>query len=107
MKRVEFRLSMPGVASWDGRWSGAAKNFAIVKSLTDRRVRELLEGNAEVAWVYNFGDGWCAEVTARVVEKGERLRRSDGFCGYGWMVDSILADGEIYGPMRPKPEVAS
>lgn len=33
-------------------------------------------------------------------QKGERLKKSDGFCGYGWMVDNILAYGSPYG--KPK-----
>lgn len=31
-------------------------------------------------------------------------KASMGFCGYGWMIDSTVADGAIYGPTRPKPE---
>lgn len=38
---------------------------------------------------------------------GEQARtirkKSEGFCGYDWMVDSILNDGAIYGPTQPKP----
>jgi hypothetical protein len=104
MRRLEFRLSMPNRGSWNGGWSGAERRYSIVKSLPDRRVLALLGGKDRGSWGYNFGDGWFASVEARVVPKGERLPKSDGFCGYDWMVVSILADGDIYGPMQPRPE---
>jgi hypothetical protein len=103
MVRVEFRLAMPGCNSWNGRWSGEGRNYSIVRNLTDKKAAALLDGKARESWGYNFGDGWFASVEARVVPKGERLRKSDGFAGYEWMVSSILADGEIYGPTNPKP----
>lgn len=102
MTRVEFRLSMPGRNSWNGRWSGEGSNYTIVKNIPDKRAGELLGAKGRESWGYNFGDGWYASVEGRVVPKGERLRKSAGFCGYDWMVRSILADGEIYGPMQPK-----
>ena len=101
MKRVVFRLSMPNVASWNGKWSGAGKNYVIVKKLTDKIVSELgiteEKGNS---WYYGWDYGWGAEVSARIAQKGERMKKSDGFCGYGWMVDNILAYGSPYG--KPK-----
>jgi hypothetical protein len=47
---------------------------------------------------YNFGDGWAAGVSVRTVDAAEarKLRRkSDGFSGYDWMIDSIVQHGEI------------
>lgn len=26
-----------------------------------------------------------------------------GFCGYEWMIDSIIRDGDIYSTIKPKP----
>ena len=105
MTRIEFRLSMPGNNSWNGRWSGEGRNYSIVKSLPATKVLALLDGKDSRSWGYNFGDGWYASVTARIVPAGERLRKSDGFAGYEWMVESILADGDIYSVLRPKPTV--
>jgi hypothetical protein len=34
-------------------------------------------------------------VSCRILLKGERLGKSDGFSGYDWMVDSILDYGKI------------
>lgn len=101
--RIEFKLGMPGRNSWNGKWSGEERNYTKVVTMTDRKADVLLEGRVSRSWGYNFGDGWYAVVKARPVQKGERLRKSDGFCGYDWMVYSILADGEIYGPTRPRP----
>ena len=95
MKRVEFRLSMPGVGSWDGKWSGSKNNYTIKENLTDNKISILGLDNSDQSWSYNFGDGWCATVRARIVPKGEKLKKSDGFCGYNWMVDSIISNNLI------------
>jgi len=89
-QRVEFRLTMPGVGSWDGKWSGAGRNYSIVRHVPTERVAELgLPQSFDHAW----DDGWRASVRARVLGKGERPTKSDGFCGYEWMVDNILKYG--------------
>lgn len=91
MKRIEFTLSMPGRSSWDGGWSGQGNHYAVVRTLPDAKVAEL----AGRSWSYSFGDGWIARVDTREVPKGEHTRKSDGFCGYDWMVTSILERGRI------------
>lgn len=37
-----------------------------------------------------------AEIAVRVVLAKEKLRPSDGFHGYEWMVDNILSHGTPY-----------
>lgn len=88
--RVEFRLSMPRVSSWNGQWSGAGRNYAIVRSIRASRAAELLRSSP---FTHSFGDGWVAAVDARLLPEGERAKKSDGFCGYDWMVDRIIAFG--------------
>jgi len=47
---------------------------------------------------YDFGDGWAAGVTVRKVdtkEAGKIRRKTNGFCGYDWMVQSIQDHGKI------------
>ena len=95
MKRILFRLSMPSNSSWDGKWSGREKNYTIRKNITDKKFTELFGDRANNSWFYNFGDGWTAKVTGRLLDKGERAKKSDGFCGYNWMVNSIIWDNEI------------
>ncbi len=92
MTHVEFRLAMPEKGSWDNRWSGEGKNYALVRNLDDG-LAEQLDGRS---WSYRWPDGWRAEVTARVVHDGETLKPSHGFHGYDWMVTSILRYGKIY-----------
>ncbi len=89
--RVEFILSMPGVNTWNGRWSGEAKRYAIVRTVE----HELITLCPHLSWGYNFGDGWYASVAGRIMNSGERAKKSDGFCGYDWMVDSIIRYGSI------------
>jgi len=90
--KVEFKLAMPGVASADGKWSGQDKNYTITKELTKDQVAKL--GDKKY-WAYSFGDGWVAGIKARVLNKDTQQKESDGFCGYDWMVESILKTGMI------------
>jgi hypothetical protein len=88
--RVLFRLGMPGVGSWNGRWSGEGRNYVLVRSIPAERVAAL---GIPTSWRYGWSDGWAASVSARVMEKGERRPKSDGFAGYDWMVDNIIRWG--------------
>lgn len=96
---IAFYLSMPNCASWNGRWSGEGRNYVIVRNLGRSKAAQLRTAELDgKSWYYNFGDGWGANVSARVVEpkEGARLRRtSAGFAGYDWMVESILRHDRI------------
>lgn len=85
---------MPSRASWNGGWSGADRNYTIVRTLSDRDAAKLLDDG--MGWYYRWDDGWGAAIHARVMEPGERAKKSDGFCGYDWMVRNILAYGSPY-----------
>lgn len=97
---VVFELSMPNRGSWNGGWNGASNYYAIVKNIgasqkAAKRAQKLVE---EGPYGYNFGDGWRAQINVREVGAAEarKLRaKTQGFCGYDWMVTSILAHGEI------------
>lgn len=93
---ISFKLSMPNNNSWNGKWSGDGIFYAIVRSVRDKqKANEILKKGY---FHYNFGDGWSAGITANLVDssKAAKIRRkSKGFCGYDWMVDSILIDGTI------------
>jgi hypothetical protein len=101
--RVEFRLMMPGRGSWDGGWSGADRNYAVVRELSDEQLARLFDLSPDFdlakcrnSWSHRWSDGWVAEVSARVVAAGEALPKSDGFHGYDWMIDNLLATGSPY-----------
>ena len=99
-----FTLSMPNRGSWNGRWSGEDKFYGKFLSFTSTKgkvkARELLSAGS---WHFSWGDGWGATITVRELEKADvrRFKRnSAGFCGYDWMVDSIIACGEIRQTVR-------
>ena len=90
---------MPGNNSWNGKWSGQENCYAIVRKFGKKQPKLGY-------YTYNFGDGWRAGVTVREITApaAKTLRKqSKGFCGYEWMVESIIRDGDIYGPMQPNP----
>ena len=80
-----------------GTWSGESRHYTIVRRMGSRARTDLdlKHDGAERSWSYGFGDGWVARVTARVVPSKEKLKKSDGFSGYDWMVQSILSHGDI------------
>ena len=54
-------------------------------------------------YAYRWADGWCASVSARIIEgtATRRIRKAScGFAGYDWMVRSIWLNGEIKTPGR-------
>lgn len=92
-----FKLTMPNVSSWNGRWS--AENDLHVKA-----VRIVLHGKnlypdlKESEHYYDFKDGWGANVSVKFITDKEAMqwnRKSKGFCGYEWMIDSILKNNKI------------
>lgn len=95
MALLSFTLSMPGVNSWNGRWTGEGQLYARVVNVGQPTAREIA---AKKYFHYNFGDGWAAGVTVKEVDGKEarRIRKqSKGFCGYDWMIESIRSKGKI------------
>ena len=97
---LSFSLSMPNVASWDGKWSGESKNYVKVVNLgrgksNEQRAGEILDTGY---FHYAFGDGWTAGVEVKEVDSREVAairKKSDGFCGYDWMINSIIREQKI------------
>ena len=79
---------MPGVASWNGRWSGESEKYTKAINLSTKAAKKLI-GHYQ----YSFGDGWRASVDIRKPTPRERV--SNKFCGYEWMIDSIRVHGKI------------
>lgn len=96
-----FELTMPGVGSWDGKWSGAQDYYARVRSFRSRADKQLAAELCERGrFSYSWDDGWSASVRVREVgvKEARKIRlKSAGFCGYDWMVDSIIKNGKIIG----------
>ncbi len=89
-KRMIFELSMPSNNSWNNKWTGADKVYTVAKSVSEKKAKELAEKDY---YAYSFGDGWVAGVTVRPAKPREKA--TNKFCGYNWMIDSIIYHGEI------------
>lgn len=106
---LSFELTMPNVGSWNGKWTGADKKYFIHRTLSKshplcQRFKEIKLDNGlavqsgVVGFHYRWDDGWSARVTVNPVTskmKAKEEKLSAGFCGYGWMVDSIIKNGKI------------
>lgn len=90
---IAFELSMPGVGSWNGKWTQADKCF--VRTMPERKVpKEYWDKD----FFYSWDDGWTACVSVRRVSipDAKKLdRESDGFAWYDWMIRSIIRHGRI------------
>lgn len=94
-----FYLSMPRNNSWNGRWSGDGGKYVIIKKFTGTKGKEKAKSLLQNSYhSHSFGDGWVAgieikELTPEMARKDKK--NSLGFCGYNWMVDSIISKGLI------------
>lgn len=100
---LSFELTMPGVSSWNGRWSGEGKKYFVIKNYTTRFIKsnqylqEIIKNNGG-SFYYRWEDGWAARINVEIIDgflAKKRRKISAGFCGYNWMVDSILERGCI------------
>ena len=95
--KVLFTLSMPRVNSWNNKWSGDDKLFCIAKTAF-RRNKPLFPNLKEGDFVYDFEDGWVANVNVKFVTPSEAksaMKKSKGFCGYDWMCNELMINGRI------------
>lgn len=90
---VAFILSMPNRGSWNGRWSGEDSMYCVIKPYNKSYDNIINE-----SFYYNFGDGWGASIKVERID-GNTSRKyrklSKGFCGYDWMINSIISHGKI------------
>lgn len=95
---------MPNVGSWNGKWTGAERKYYVIRKMSDRafadypHLSNLRPPKGRDSFYYNFGDGWGANVVVESVDSKEASKRrkmSAGFCGYEWMIESILKHGKI------------
>jgi hypothetical protein len=100
---LSFELTMPGVASWNGKWTGEGKKYFIIKNYTARFIKstpplqDIIKSNGD-SFYYRWEDGWAASVNVEIIDgllAKKRRKISAGFCGYDWMVNSIITHGKI------------
>ena len=92
-----FILTMPKVGSWNGKWSGEGEVFAKSKKVFDKG-KLLFPNLKEGKFTYDFEDGWVAMIEVKFVtpsESKDMMKKSKGFCGYSWMIDSLIETGRI------------
>lgn len=93
--KLAFILSMPNIGSWNGKWSGANDLYAMIVGFGRKKenITKAIDILAHHPYFYRFSDGWTARIEVREVDAKEarKIRKlSRGFCGYEWMVGSIL-----------------
>lgn len=95
---VEFKLSMPNVGSWNGRWTGEEKYYAVIRNFSKSKENDIKSILEKGYFNYNFGDGWSARISVRKIDSKEATKirkKSNGFYGYEWMVESIIKNNKI------------
>ncbi len=92
-----FTLSMPNVSSWNGKWSGEDRLYT--KIINFGRTKTAIAKASKILDIgyfrYGFGDGWSAGISVKEVNAKEAAtirRKSRGFYGYDWMVQSIKSN---------------
>lgn len=97
---LAFTLTMPNRGSWNGRWSGENNLYAVVKKFPNsKKAWERVQKLSGESFYYRWEDGWGANIAVQEVDAltARKLRKqSRGFCGYEWMIQSILDYGAIY-----------
>lgn len=95
---LQFTLSMPSNNSWNGKWTGENIFYAVVRKFGRTSTEKAKEILTKGYYSYNFGDGWRAAIDVKQIDSREAARvrkKSCGFCGYEWMINSIIEHGEI------------
>lgn len=90
---IVFELSMPSKGSWNGKWSQEGQLF--VRTRRECDVPKELWGKS---FFHRWDDGWtaCVTLTQMSASEARKLeRKSKGFCGYDWMIKSIIKYGDI------------
>ena len=90
---IVFELTMPNKGSWNGKWPQEGTCF--VRICSQQKVPKEYWNKD---FYYRWDDGWtaCVSVTQMPAAEARKIeRRSKGFCGYDWMIDSIIECGQI------------
>jgi hypothetical protein len=92
---IWFVLRMRNTPTWNGRWSGAGDLYAKRVNVSVKKAEELLK---EGSFFFRWSDGWSCSVDVvkpHAAEARRMAKSTKGFCGYDWMINSILKYGQI------------
>jgi hypothetical protein len=92
---IWFVLRMRNTPTWNESWSGAGRLYAKRVNVPKTKAEELLK---EGSFYFSWSDGWsCAVdvVKPSPAEARAMAKNTRGFCGYEWMINSILMYGKI------------
>ena len=101
---IVFELTMPNKGSWNNKWSGDERRFLRCRSEFGFS-KETIKNLVDKDFPYSWDDGWTACVSVRKVNSREAqklMKTSDGFCGYDWMISSIIRNGYIVSPSEER-----
>jgi hypothetical protein len=91
MARLAFTLTMPGRGGAVSTSFGRGRNYVVVRTVSESRAEEILRVRDGLYW-HRWDDGWVAQIAVtRIAPRTRKLPKSDGFAGYDWMVDNIIA----------------
>lgn len=91
---IVFELTMPHKGSWNNKWSSEHR-----RHIRLRREYEVPKTCVGKDFYYRWDDGWeaCVSVSKVPYDDATKLnKQSSGFCGYDWMIASIIHDGYIH-----------
>ena len=97
---IIFELTMPRSGAWDGCWSGNGKHY--FRCLREWDVPKEVWNKD---FFHSWSDGWTACVSVRKVDARSAkklVKTSHGFCGYDWMISSIIRNGFIISPSEER-----
>ena len=98
MNYLLFKLSMPHRGSWNNKWSLENENFTIAKRFRKCDFEKLPDIVGKYH-EYRWDDGWTAVVNVKhltnIKDVKQLTKNSQGFCGYDWMIESLLKFGKI------------
>ena len=95
---IVFELTMPNRGSWNGKWSG--ENSRHIRAKSEKSIPNI-DKIINKDFYYTWDDGWtaCISTIKMSAKEARKLEKeSSGFCGYDWMIDSIINYHKIIKP---------
>lgn len=95
---LSFTLTMPNRGSWNGKWSGEDNLYAKCITVSAKQGKIILNSEISRNFFYSWNDGWSVNIEVEKITSSKKKKienNSKGFCGYDWMIDSIISYDSI------------